>query len=159
MIAVRVTVVAERQQEQRDPAVTRANHACSPASFPRLAARLICGKISPATPFTFEDDLAQAAHLSELTLEQTRLPLAVGLFAEDHLSLAQAVLVARLDRASFQRHLAVRGIVVAAAEQTATAQNAGTLPQDKPWLALRGSARFVGDPFAPVVSEDEITVL
>ncbi len=113
----------------------------------------------PAMPFILEDDLAHAAHLSELTSEQTRLALAVGLFAEDHLSLTQAALVARLDRASFQRHLAVRGIAVAVGEQTPGTRNGGTPHQDKPWLTLRGSAHYVGDPFAPVVSEDEIAVL
>lgn len=30
---------------------------------------------------------------------------------------------------------------------------------DKPWLALAGSGRFVGDPFAPAVEEGEIEVL
>jgi predicted HTH domain antitoxin len=61
-------------------------------------------------PFTLEDDLAQAAHLSDLTPEQTRLALAVGLFAEDRLTLAQAAALAGLDRLAFQRHLAARGI-------------------------------------------------
>lgn len=109
-------------------------------------------------PFILEDDLAQTAHLANLSPEQTRLALAVGLFAEDYLSLAQAALVARLDRQSFQRHLAGRGLAVPAGEEQPTAK-ADALPSDKPWLALRGSARYVGDPFAPVVSEEEITVL
>ena len=30
---------------------------------------------------------------------------------------------------------------------------------DKPWLALRGQATWIGDPFAPVVSEDDIEAL
>ena len=30
---------------------------------------------------------------------------------------------------------------------------------EKPWLALRGSARFIGDPFEPTVSESEIECL
>ncbi len=30
---------------------------------------------------------------------------------------------------------------------------------DKPWLALRGQATWKGDPFAPVVEEDEIEAL
>jgi prevent-host-death family protein len=30
---------------------------------------------------------------------------------------------------------------------------------DKPWLALRGKGRFVGDAFAPVVDEKEIEAL
>lgn len=29
----------------------------------------------------------------------------------------------------------------------------------KPWLKLRGTGRFVGDPFAPVVKESEIEAL
>jgi predicted HTH domain antitoxin len=60
--------------------------------------------------FTLEDDLAQAAHLSDLTPEQTRLALAIGLFAEDCLTLAQAADLAGLDRLAFQQRLAVRGI-------------------------------------------------
>ena len=59
---------------------------------------------------TFADDLAQAAHLPDLTPEQARLALAVGLFAEDRLTLAQAADLAGLDRLGFQRHLAARGI-------------------------------------------------
>lgn len=118
-------------------------------------------------PFTFEDDLAQAARLDELTPEQTRLVLAVGLFAENRQTLAQAAALAGLDRLAFQRHLAARGIPLhygregfdmdsaAIKERNGGNEN----PAGKPWLALRGSARFVGDPFAPVVSEDEISVL
>lgn len=60
--------------------------------------------------FTFADDLAQAAHLDELTPEQTRLVLAVGLFAENRQTLTQAAALAGLDRIAFQRHLAARGI-------------------------------------------------
>jgi prevent-host-death family protein len=30
---------------------------------------------------------------------------------------------------------------------------------DKPWLALRGSGRFIGDPFEPTVHESEIESL
>ncbi len=30
---------------------------------------------------------------------------------------------------------------------------------EKPWLNLRGSGRFIGDPFKPVVVESEIEVL
>lgn len=29
----------------------------------------------------------------------------------------------------------------------------------KPWLALRGKGRFTGDPFAPVVEEEQIDAL
>lgn len=31
--------------------------------------------------------------------------------------------------------------------------------QDKPWLALRGTGAFAGDPFAPVLAESEIEAL
>lgn len=31
--------------------------------------------------------------------------------------------------------------------------------QDKPWLALRGTGTFSGDPFAPVLGESEIEAL
>lgn len=31
--------------------------------------------------------------------------------------------------------------------------------QDKPWLALRGTGAFSGDPFAPVLAESEIEAL
>ena len=118
-------------------------------------------------PFTLEDDLAQAAHLDELTPEQTRLVLAVGLFAENRQTLAQAAALAGLDRIVFQRHLAARGIplhygregfdmdLAAIKERHGGDEGAA----GKPWLALRGSARYVGDPFAPVVSEEEISVL
>lgn len=30
---------------------------------------------------------------------------------------------------------------------------------EKPWLSLRGTGRFVGDPFAPSVEESEIEAL
>jgi len=58
--------------------------------------------------FILEDDVALA--LSDLTPEQTRLALAVGLFAENRLTLAQAADLAGLDRLGFQRHLSARGI-------------------------------------------------
>jgi prevent-host-death family protein len=32
-------------------------------------------------------------------------------------------------------------------------------PRDQPWKGLRGKGRMSGDPFAPVLSEDEIEVL
>ena len=41
-----------------------------------------------------------------------RLVLAVGLFAEEVLTLAQAAVLAGLDRFDFQRHLAAKGISV-----------------------------------------------
>jgi prevent-host-death family protein len=31
--------------------------------------------------------------------------------------------------------------------------------EEKPWLALRGTGAFVGDPFAPVIKESEIEAL
>ena len=136
--------------------------------FPRLAASPICGTLFSVMPFTLEDDLAQAARLDELTPEQTRLVLAVGLFAENRQTLAQAAALAGLDRITFQRHLAARGIplhygpegfdldLAAIKERPDKDENPAA---GKPWLALRGSARFVGDPFAPVVSEEEISVL
>ena len=31
--------------------------------------------------------------------------------------------------------------------------------EERPWLALRGQGRWLGDPYAPVVDEDEIEVL
>lgn len=30
---------------------------------------------------------------------------------------------------------------------------------ERPWLELRGQGRWTGDPFAPVVAEDEVAVL
>lgn len=32
-------------------------------------------------------------------------------------------------------------------------------PRGKPWESLRGKGRLVGDPFAPVMGEDEIEAL
>ena len=32
-------------------------------------------------------------------------------------------------------------------------------PRNQPWKALRGKGRMPGDPFAPVLGEDEIEVL
>ncbi len=93
---------------------------------------------------TLEDGMAQAARLPELTPEQTRLALAVGLFAEGRLTLTQAAALAGLDCLIFQQRLAARSIPFG------NVRTAG-----KPWLSLRGSAHFVGDPFAPVVSEEE----
>lgn len=100
--------------------------------------------------FIVEDGLAQAAHLSDLTPEQTRLALAVGLFAEDCLTLVQAAALAGQDRLSFQQRLAARGISLHGIREGL---------EDRPWMALRGSACFVGDPFAPVVTEEEVAVL
>ena len=52
-------------------------------------------------PFTLEDDLAEAAGPADLSLEQTMLVLALGLFAEGQAALAQAAAVAELDRLAF----------------------------------------------------------
>jgi prevent-host-death family protein len=32
-------------------------------------------------------------------------------------------------------------------------------PEERPWMRLRGSGQFVGDPFAPVIDESEIEAL
>ena len=61
---------------------------------------------------TVADDLAAAACLGKLTPEQARRALAVGLYAEERVSLAAAADLAGLDRLSFQRHLAARQIPV-----------------------------------------------
>jgi predicted HTH domain antitoxin len=60
--------------------------------------------------FILEDDLIQAAGLADLSPEQTKLVLAVGLFAEGRVTLARAGMLAGLDRLEFQRHLASLGI-------------------------------------------------
>ncbi len=104
--------------------------------------------------FKLEDGMAQAARLPDLTPDQTRLALAVGLFAEDRLTLAQAAALAGLDCEDFQQRLVARGIPLQSGRGSIDLGGA-----DKPWKALRGSAFFVGDPFAPVVSEEEISVL
>jgi len=39
--------------------------------------------------------------------------------------------------------------------QLVPAEDAG----EQPWLRVRGTARWTGDPFAPVVTEDEIDAL
>lgn len=31
--------------------------------------------------------------------------------------------------------------------------------EERPWVALRGRGEFVGDPFAPVIAEDDIDAL
>jgi prevent-host-death family protein len=36
---------------------------------------------------------------------------------------------------------------------------AETAAAEKPWLKLKGKARWVGDPFAPVVDEKDLEVL
>ena len=108
---------------------------------------------------TVSDDLAAAARLAELSDGEAQRAWIIGLFAEQRLSLVQAAQLAGLDRLSFQRPLAVHGITLVSAEKESVGKNATPMPLDKPWLALRGSASFVGDPFAPVVSEDEIVVL
>lgn len=113
---------------------------------------------------TLEDDLVSAARLTE---GQARLTLALNLFAEDRLTLAQAARLSGLNRLAFQGELAARQIPQHYGEEE-LAGNLATIGErqreraqtgDRPWLALRGSACFVGDPFAPVVSEEEIVVL
>jgi predicted HTH domain antitoxin len=61
---------------------------------------------------TVQDDLVRDAHLDTLTEEEARLALAVGLFAEEGLTLAQAARFAGLDFLAFQRELALREIPV-----------------------------------------------
>ena len=56
---------------------------------------------------TLQDDLVAAAHLTE---QDARLTLAVSLYAEQRLTLAQAARLADLDRLSFQHALAVRQV-------------------------------------------------
>ena len=108
---------------------------------------------------TVSDDLAAAARLAELSEGEAHRAWIIGLFAEQRLSLVQAAQLVGLDRLSFQRHLAVHGIVLVTGDKEYAGTRIDTLPSDKPWLALRGSACFVCDPFAPVVSEEEIVVL
>ena len=105
--------------------------------------------------FAGEDDLAQAAHLSDLAPEQTRLVLAVGFFAENRLTLAQAAALAGLDRFSFQSHLAAGGIPLHYGQKGFDMDLAEL---DKRWRALRGSDYLVGDPFAAVVTQGENVV-
>ena len=81
--------------------------------------------------------------------------------------LAQAARLADVDRLSFQRILAdheiplhygmeeLEGDLATIEELKCLRAQTG----DKPWLALRGSAQFVGDPVAPVVPEAEINAL
>ncbi len=54
-----------------------------------------------------EDDLVSAARLTE---GQARLTLALSLFAEDRLTLAQAARLSGLNRLAFQGELAARQI-------------------------------------------------
>jgi predicted HTH domain antitoxin len=107
---------------------------------------------------TVSDDVAAAARLAELSDAEAKRAWIIGLFAEHRLSLLQAAKLAGLDRESFKRHLASHGIALASGEDS-SAKSEGVNETQKPWLALRGSGRFVGDPFAPVVSEEEIVVL
>ena len=60
-------------------------------------------------PVTISDDVLAAAHLSEPEL---RLELAVTLFREDRLTLAQASRLAETDQFAFQSVLADREIPV-----------------------------------------------
>ncbi len=108
---------------------------------------------------TVPDDLAAAARLSELSDQEAQRAWIIGLLAEQRLSLVQAARFAGLDRVDFQRRLAARFVILDVGKLEAVGGTKGAVPADRPWLALRGSARFVGDPFAPVVPEEEITVL
>ncbi len=56
---------------------------------------------------TFEDNLVNAARLTEA---QVRLTVALSLFAEERLTLAQAARLAGTNRLAFQRELAERHI-------------------------------------------------
>ncbi len=60
-------------------------------------------------PLTIADDVLAAAHLSEAEM---RRELAVALFREDRLTLAQASRVAEMDQFSFQSLLADRNIPI-----------------------------------------------
>ena len=105
-----------------------------------------------------------AARLSMLTEAEARRAFALGLFVEEVLTLAQAARLAELDRLSFQRLLASHEIPVhygveGLEQDLATLRElrgVGEQANDKPWLALRGSARFVGDPVAPIDSGAEV---
>lgn len=111
------------------------------------------------------DSLLPRLHL--LTEEEIRRAFAVGLFVEEFFTLAQAARLADVDRLSFQRILADHEIPLhygldGLEQDLATIDELKRLREqtgDKPWLDLRGSAQFAGDPVAPVVSEAEINVL
>ena len=60
-------------------------------------------------PVTISDDVLAAAHLSET---QLRLELAVALFREERLTLAQASRLAESDQLTFQSILAEREIPI-----------------------------------------------
>jgi predicted HTH domain antitoxin len=60
-------------------------------------------------PVTISDDVLAAAHLSEA---QLRLELAVALFREDRLTLAQASRLAETDQLTFQSILSDREIPI-----------------------------------------------
>ena len=111
------------------------------------------------------DSLLPRLHL--LTEAEVRRAFAVGLFVEEFFTLAQAAQLADVDRLSFQLILASHEIpihygVEEFEQDLATIEELKHLreqPGDQPWLTLRGSAQFVGDPVAPVVSEAEINAL
>ena len=58
---------------------------------------------------TISDDIALSANLSEADM---RLALAIGLFHEDRITLAQAARLCGLDRIAFQHQLAARQIPI-----------------------------------------------
>ena len=115
-----------------------------------------CALCKPPMQINVPDALA--ARLAMLTQEEARRAFALGLFVEEFLTLAQAARLADLDRLAFQRLLASHEIPVHYGieefeQDLATIQDrlgGSGQSDDKPWLALRGSARFVGDPVAPI---------
>ena len=118
----------------------------------------------PAMQINVPDSLLP--RLNMLTEAEIHRAFAVGLFVEEFFTLAQAARLADVDRLSFQHILADHEIpihygVEEFEQDLATIEDLKHLREqtgDKPWLALRGSAQFVGDPVAPVVSEVEINV-
>lgn len=61
---------------------------------------------------TVQDDLVHAARLDTPTEDEAGLAFAVGLFAQERLTLAQGARFAGLDFLAFQREPASRGIPV-----------------------------------------------
>ena len=130
-----------------------------------LAASQTLGHGKTPMQINVPDSLLPRLHL--LTEAEVRRAFAVGLFVEEFFTLAQAARLADVDRLSFQRILADHEIPLHYSMEElegdlATIEELKRLRAqtgDKPWLALRGSAQFVGDPVAPVVSEAEINAL
>ena len=103
---------------------------------------------------TVPDDLAAAARLAELSEREAQRAWIIGAPRRTATLALQAARLAGLDRLGFQRHL-----VAASSDESPESSHGSATQAEKPWLALRGSGRFVGDPFAPVLSEEEIVVL